>query len=89
MAPRWFAVNIDVLPSHGAADPGPERLRDSFLRRKTRREMARRKFHRLAILDLARRENAMKKPLAEAIQGMLDARVLDQIDAMPARSYRD
>jgi len=77
MALRWVC---DVFPSHGAADAGAERLRDGFLRRKTRSEMTRRKFHRLAIFNLPRRENAAERPLAKAIERMLDADVLDQVD---------
>ena len=36
--------------------------------------MARRIFHRLRILDFARRENTMKKAFAKTIQRMLNAR---------------
>ena len=78
--PTRFAVHINVLPSHCLSDAGAESFRDGFFRREARRQMARGIFHRLGILDLARRKNAVEKTVAETIQRMLDARVLHQID---------
>src|ERR1700674_1029239 len=80
-------MNIDVFPAHRLPDAGAECFRDSFLGREARRQMARRKFHRLRIRDFARRKNALKKALAKTIQRMLDARVLHQIDANPEHTH--
>jgi len=61
-------MHIDLLPAHRFSDPGAECFRDGFFRREARRKMARRKFHRLRILDFARREHAVEKTFAETIQ---------------------
>jgi len=77
----WFLADIDVAPAHCLTNAGAECLRNSFFAGETRGQMARRKFHRHRILDLALGKNAMKKAFAETVKRMLNARTFDQIDA--------
>src|SRR4051812_48570670 len=77
----FFPPDINILPPHRLPNPGPERLRQRFLRREPSPQMARRKFHRLRIRNLTFRENAFQKPFTKALQRMLNPRVLHQIDA--------
>ncbi len=74
-------MDIDVAPAHRFADAGAERLRDRLFRGEARSEMARGKFHRLAISDLALREDAVEEALTETFERMLDPRRLDHVDA--------
>src|SRR6185503_13115222 len=55
---------------------------------KPRRQMARRIFHRLRILDLTRRKNAVQKALPKPLKRMLDPRVLDQVHADAEHAHR-
>src|SRR5437667_7205253 len=66
LATRLFA-DVDIAPAHCFADAGAERLRDSFFRRKPGSQMARRKLHRHRVFDLAISEDAVEKPVAEAV----------------------
>jgi hypothetical protein len=79
-AARSFS-DIDVSPTHGFADPGAERFRNSFLRRKTRSQMPGRKFHRHRVLNLAVGKNTMEKSISKTVQGTLNARAFDKINA--------
>jgi hypothetical protein len=76
----WLFANIDVAPAHCFADSGPECFRNSFFRCEARSQMARWKFHRYGIRDLAVCENTMKKSITKPINGMLNASALDKID---------
>ena len=73
-------LDVDVAPTHRLADTGAECLRDSFFGRKTRSKMARWKFHRHRIFNLAVGKNAVEKTIAKSIDGPLNTRALDQID---------
>src|SRR5438552_10489841 len=76
----WFLANVDVAPTHRFADAGAESFGNRFLRRKTRGQMTRGKFHRHGIFNFAFGEDAMKKAIAEATARMLNARAFDKID---------
>src|SRR5262249_14511830 len=82
---KWFAafffVYIDVAPAHGFSNSSTECFRYCFFRGKTRREMARRKFHRLAIGNFALGENPLHEPFTKTIERMLNPLDLNQIDA--------
>ncbi len=62
------AVHIDIAPAHRLANAGPEGFRDGFLGREARGEMARRKFHRLAIGDFAGSEDPMQEAFAKTLE---------------------
>src|SRR5437762_7863834 len=72
LATRLFA-DVDIAPAHCLSNSRAERLRNSFFRRKPGSQMTRRKFHRHRILDLAIGKDTMKKPVAEAVDRMLNA----------------
>lgn len=78
--PACVSMHIDVAPAHRLPNAGAECFRDCFLGRKARGKMPRRELHRLAIRDLARREHAMEEAFAEALERVLDACVLDDIE---------
>src|SRR5437868_15490607 len=65
-ATRLFA-DVDIAPAHCFADAGAECFRDSFFCRKPGSQMARRKLHRHRVFDLAISEDAVEKPVAEAV----------------------
>src|SRR5438132_8975509 len=77
----FLLENVDVTPTHLLPDSSAKRFRDCFLSRKSRSQMARRKFHRHRIFNFALGKNAAEKFFAEAIERMLNARELHQIDA--------
>ena len=76
-----FFLNIDVAPTHCFANASTECFRHSFLSRKTRSQMARRKFHRHRIFNLTLGKNAMQKTISKSVNRTLNARTLDKIDA--------
>jgi hypothetical protein len=76
----WFFVHIDIAPAHCFTDAGPESFRYSLFRGKTRRKMARRIFHRLAVGDLACGKNAMEKTLTKTFQRTLNPLRFHHID---------
>jgi hypothetical protein len=57
-----------------------ERFRDSFFRRETRGQMARWKFHRHRIFNLAISKNSLEEMIAKSIDRPLDAGALDKVD---------
>jgi len=73
-------LDIDIAPTHCLADSGAEGLCHRFLGSKTRSQMALWKFHRHRICDLALRENAMQKTIAESINRTPNARALHKIN---------
>ncbi len=81
---EWLAafslLHVEIAPPHRLSDPGPEGFRKRFLGRKARREMARGKFHRVGISDLALGEDAVQKTVAETLDRILDPRAIDQVD---------
>src|SRR5450432_539962 len=76
----FFLPNVEITPTHRFSDAGSECFRERFLGRKTRREMARRKFHRLRIGDLAFGENTLQKPVTEALDRVLNSCALNDVD---------
>src|SRR4029077_523735 len=76
-----FLADINVPPAHRFADPGAERFCHCLLARETRSQMAFREFHRHRIFNFPIREDAMQKPVSESLDGMLDARAFDHINA--------
>ena len=77
----FFLMHIDVTPAHGFSNASTECFRHRFFCREPRREMARRKFHRLAIDNFALGENPVHKTFTKAIERMLNPLDLNQIDA--------
>src|SRR5262245_48101695 len=81
---EWFTarlfLDVDVTPSHRFADSGAECFRNSLFRRETRSQVTGREFHRHRVFNLAIGKNAMKKTVAESVNGPLDAPALDKID---------
>ncbi len=82
---KWFAarlfLDVDVAPTDCFADAGAECLGNSLFCRETRSQMTRREFHRHGVLNLAVGENTLEKTIAKSIDGSLDPRALDEIDA--------
>jgi hypothetical protein len=74
-------MHIDVTPAHGFSNASTECFRHRFFCREPRCEMARRKFHRLAIDNFALGENPVHKTFTKAIDRMLNPLDLNQIDA--------
>ena len=74
---EWLAAflfaDVDVPPAHRLADAGAKCFRDRFLARKSRRQMARWKFHRHRIFNFAVGKNAAPKFFAKAIERMLNS----------------
>src|SRR5437660_1164768 len=77
----FFLVHVDIAPAHYFANASPECFRDRFLRREPGREMARWKFHREAISNLALGENPLHETFAKTIERVLDALDLDHVHA--------
>src|SRR5438874_8484236 len=77
----FFLVHVDIAPAHRFPNASAERFRHRFFRRKPGREMARWKFHRLAIGDLALGKNPLHKTLTKTIDRVLNALDLDHVHA--------
>src|SRR4029077_6148144 len=74
-------MHVDIAPAHCFADASAECFRDRFLRCEPGREMARWKFHRDAISNLALGENPLHETFAKTIERVLDALDLDHVHA--------
>src|SRR6266478_3235225 len=82
-------MHVDIAPAHCFADASAECFRDRFLRREPGREMARWKFHRDAISNLALGENPLHETFAKTIERVLDALDLDHVDANAEHAHRE
>src|SRR5271170_4950520 len=80
-APTRFADHLDLKPIHSAADSGAECLGSRFLCGKPCRQTLGSISFAHAVGLLRRRENAIKKPLAKALERLLDACYFNQVNA--------
>src|SRR5438046_1262998 len=81
-------MHVDIAPAHRFPNASAERFRHRFFRRKPGREMARWKFHRKAIGDLALGKNPLHKTLTKTIERVLNALDLDHVHANAEHAHR-
>lgn len=77
----FFFLNVDITEAHGFAYAGAESFCNRLLAREPRSQMTLRKFHRHRICNFTIGENSVKETISESLDGMLDARAFDNIDA--------
>jgi hypothetical protein len=77
----WLPLNLDIAPADTVIPSCSQRLHASFLRRKSSCESFYAVGFRLAIADFSWGKDALKKTVAEALNGCRHARHFDNIYA--------